>query len=338
MLGTTMTLTSSWKIDRYQRNSLERPFIFKRFTFKRIAAIAAMTGAIVLGLIPPVLAGDPFRSDNSHSIDTQTEAAFRAIFEQGNYRQAAQLLRSPSENEPLAYAMRASLAYLSEDQDALGENATLTREAGERLVESDPLRGHLYTAVGHFLEGSHTVLTQGSVRATPAVLGKLQQVFENLRQAEAIEPNDPELNLLKGYMDLMLAVNLPFSNPQQAIDRLEAHAAPDYLAQRGIAIGYRDLDQQDQAIAAVDRALEVTPNNPDLFYLKAQILVRQDKHRESLRLFQQALAQQNQLFPSQTIQISFEACRAHNRATGRQRNCDAARDTARDAARNAPAI
>jgi tetratricopeptide (TPR) repeat protein len=301
---------------------------------RRRFAMAAAAGAVALSLVVPAWAGDPFRTTNPQNIDNQTEAAFRAIFEQGNYTAAADLLRSSNPDEPLAYAMKASLAYLDQDWDALGDNATLTREAAERLVVAypDSVRGHLYTAVGHFLEGAHTLSTEEAIRATPAILGKLQQVFDNLEQAENNDSNDPELNLLKGYMDLMLAVNLPFSNPQQAIERLQTHAKPDYLAQRGIAVGYRDLNQYDQALEAVDRAIATTPgsNNPDLFYLKAQILAQQSQYQDSLGYFQQARAKQDQLPRNLAIQIAFEECRVQNRVNRRRRDCDALRDQARE--------
>jgi tetratricopeptide (TPR) repeat protein len=321
MLGMPTALASLGKQFRQQKSGLR---------LQRITATLVTAGAIALSLVAPALAGDPFRSSNPHAIDDQTEAAFRAIFEQGDYRSAANLLRSPNANEPLAYAIKTSLAYIDQNWDVMGENATLTREAAEQLMATDPLRGHLYTAVGHFLEGAYTLSTQDTIRATPAILSKLQQVFDSLDQAAAIDPNDPELNLLKGYMDLMMAVNLPFSNPQEAIERLENYGEPAYLADRGIAIGYRDLDQQNEALAAVDRALAATSDNPDLFYLKAQILVRQGKYQESLGLFQQALAKQAQLPRNLTIQIAFEQCRTQNRVNRRQRNCDAERDMLRD--------
>jgi predicted Zn-dependent protease len=156
-------------------------------------------------------------------------------------------------------------------------------------------------------------------------------VFENMDEAEKIDPNDPEFNLLKGYMDLILAVNLPFSNPQQAIDRLQKYAAPAYLAERGIALGYRDLDQADRALAAVDQALRGTPDNPELLYLKAQILAIQNKYPESLPFFRQALATPDRLFPNQLAQIFFEQCRTMNRVNPQQRqDCDALRDGVRD--------
>jgi tetratricopeptide (TPR) repeat protein len=289
-------------------------------TLKQLVAVAVSAWALAAGVLAnPAWAGDPFRTTNPRNVGDQTEAAFKAMFEQGNYVTASELLQTAEPAEPLSYALKASLAYMNEDFDAMGENARLTREKAEQLVEQDPLRGHLYTAAGLFLEGAHSFLTEGAVRSTPAVLGKLQQVFNNLSEAEKIDPNDPELNLLKGYMDLMLSVNLPFANPEDAIQRLETRAAPVYLAQRGIAIGYRDLDQQEQALTAVDRALQETPNNPELMYLKAQILRRQSDNaegeeqtqlqRQSLNFFRRAWDQRAQLPENTVEQIDREACR-----------------------------
>jgi tetratricopeptide (TPR) repeat protein len=290
---------------------------------------AAIAGTLAIGLnllwIYPV-AADPFRTTSPRQIGAKTEAAFDALFKQGNYREAAQLLQSAEPNEPLTYALRASLAYVDQDFNIMGENARLTLATAQKLVETDPLRGNMYTAVGHFLEGAHTLSTEGTVRATPTVLTKLQQVFDHLRQAEAIDPNDPELNLIKGYMDLMLAVNLPFSDPQQAIQRLQSNASPGYLAQRGIAIGYRDLEKPDEALVAVDRALQETPDNPELFYLKAQILrlqsgqlegnAQQQSRRESVREFRKAWEKRAQLPASIVNQLNREYCRTFHEFRG----------------------
>lgn len=297
--------------------------------------VAAATGSLVIGLqllLSPVLAGDPFRPSGagSRDIGDRAEAAFKAMFAEGDYARAEALLQEAETNEPMVYAMKASLNYLDEDWDKMGQNATLTRQTAEKLLSTDPLRGHLYTAVGHFIEGAHIFKTEGTVAAMPTVLAKLQQVFDHLERAERIAPNDPELNLVKGYMDLMLAVTLPFSNANDAINRLQTYAAPSYLAQRGIALGYRDLRQPDLAMAAVEKALAETPNNPDLLYLKAQILVRQRKDQESLEFFQRALNQANQLPPSLAGQIAYERCRANMRISNTQMDCSAERRRVRD--------
>lgn len=286
--------------------------------FSTIASFTVIATSLWAG---PSFADDPFRTNSPHAIGDQTEAAFKAIFEDGDYKSAREYLQQAEPNEPLAYAMKASLAYIDRDWNGLGENARQTRETAERLVESDPLRGRLYTAVGHFLEGAHALTTQGTVRGTPVALAKLQQVFDNLNAAERISSNDPELNLLKGYMDLMLAVNLPFSNPTQAIDRLENYASPAYVAQRGIAVGYRDLGQQDKAMVAVEEALQAAPDNPDLIYLKAQILVRQGREQDSLAFFRQALEKGDQLPRNLFNQIAWEECRTNNRVNRIERDC-----------------
>ncbi len=281
--------------------------------WQRVATSALGSVAIALSLfVAPGLA-DPFRNSSPRPIDPQAEAAFEALFKQGDYVTAAELLQTASEDEPLTHGMRASIAYLNGDNASLSTHAALTRAAAERLLERDALRGNLYLASANFLEGAQIVEERGLAAATPSVLGKLQQVFTHLRRAETEDPDDPELNLLRGFMDLMLAVNLPFSNPNQAIARFQENAAPSYLVNRGLAIAYRDLDQQESALAAVDQALAETPDNPEMLYLKAQILVRLGRNEESLPLFNQALELREQLPVSIRRNLVWEGCRTTNR-------------------------
>lgn len=283
---------------------------------KWIAAITSTTLSISLWA-SPTLAADPFRASNQHSIGDKTEAAFRAIFEQGDYLAAARYLKqaeSSEPKEPLAHAMRASLAYtLDKDFTALSSHGKQTLETAQQLVTTDPLRGNLYAAVGHFLQGAAVLNREGSVKGTPQALAELRQVYQYLDKAEAISADDPELNLVRGYMDLMLSVNLPFSNPDQAIERLQKFAGPRYLAYRGLAIGYRDLDQYPEALESVERALQDTAGNPELLYLKAQILAEQGKKqndksilRQAVSNFDRAIAKKEQLPSSLVKQIERE--------------------------------
>ncbi len=270
----------------------------------------------------PGLAADPFRTKDPRPIGDKTEAAFKSIFEKGNYPAADNLLKqalNSEKNEPLAYAMKASLAYTSQDFAGLESYSKKTREIGEKLIAQDPLRGNLYAAVGHFLEAAISLQRQGSVSGAPTALGKLRQVYQYLDKAEAISPSDPELNLVKGFMDLMIAVNLPFANPEQAIERLNKNAAPRYLAQRGIAIGYRDLKQYNQALEYVNKALQEQTDNPELYYLKAQILrgiALKDKNpqkmQEAVSNFDTALSKKSQLPQSTVKQIERERRNAAN--------------------------
>jgi tetratricopeptide (TPR) repeat protein len=237
----------------------------------------------------PSFAADPFRSENSRDIGEHTEAAFKTIFLQGDYQKVKQELtiaETEETNEPLVYAMQASLAYTEEDWESLKKYALQTLEKAQGLQNLDSVRGNLYLAVGHFLDGAYIYEKEGPVGA----INKLQLVFKFLDAAEASDPNDPELNLIKGYMDLLLAVNLPFSSPEQAIDRFQKYAAPDYLVERGLAVAYRDLKKYDRALEFVDRALKIAPENPELYYLKGQILRKIGKNSENIGILEDALA------------------------------------------------
>jgi tetratricopeptide (TPR) repeat protein len=274
----------------------------KRFSYSGLVVFARLTNLskVVFGSafalylsINPSLAGDPFRTKEPHQIGDKTQAAFEAIFQQGNYPAADRYLQqaiSQEPNEPLAYAMKASLAYGNKDWSKLDTYSQKTLETGQKLISSDPLRGNLYTAVGHFLEGAVIITRKGTVNAVPETLNRLRQVYEYLDKAEAISANDPELNLIKGYMDLLLAVNLPFASPDQTIGRLKENAAPQYLVDRGIALAYRDLKRYPQALEYVDRAIKTAADNPEIYYLKAQILKRLGEKEKSSQLIQEAIA------------------------------------------------
>ncbi|BDI19667.1 hypothetical protein ANSO36C_54690 [Nostoc cf. commune SO-36] len=285
--------------------------MIKRFFSRQLVVSAKLTTlaqtafavAIAFGVAPwaialnlwvnPSLAGDPFRNREPHQIGDQTEAAFKAMFQQGNYPAAERYLEqaiSKEPNEPLAYAMKASLAYGNKDWSKLDTYSQKTLETGQKLITSDPLRGNLYTAVGHFLEGAVVLTRQGTVNGIPQAFSRLRQVYEYLDKAEAISANDPELNLIKGYMDLLLAVNLPFASPDQAIGRLEQNASPQYLVDRGIALAYRDLKRYPKALEHVNRAIKTTSDNPEIYYLKAQILKNLGQKEKNQQMIQEAIA------------------------------------------------
>ncbi|GAB4207071.1 MAG: Sll0314/Alr1548 family TPR repeat-containing protein [Coleofasciculaceae cyanobacterium] len=300
---------------------------------KRTVTALASAAALVLGLwVTPTFAKDPFRANNPRPIGDNTEAAFTSIFKEGNYKAAKGYLQKAEvseANEPLTYAMMASLAYTTQDMETLKSYARKTQETAQKLKSKDPLRGNLYLAVGHFLEGTYDFKKDGPVGA----LTKLQTVFQYLDEAKKIDPKDPELNLLTGYMDLMLAVNLPFSDPAQAVEKLEKFASPSYLAYRGIAVGYRDLKKYPKALEFVDRALALTPNNPEVLHLKAQILRNQGKNKEAQEFFNRAGTKLEQLPNYSAAQIVYEQCRNQNRVDNgsedKGRNCSEERNKIR---------
>lgn len=301
------------------RNARRSPGDWRRGWRARGGAILGVCAIALSSLASPAIAGDPFRRDNPRDISDTTEQAFEAFFKDGNYPLAATYVEraiAADGSDPIVYAMKASLIYL-DDPDELPEAfrtyAQQTLDAADRLIVTDALRGNLYLAVGHFLEGAYVLTNDGVVRGMPTALEKLQQVFRHLDRAGNIDPTDPELNIIKGYMDLILAVNLPFTDPELPIERLRTYAAPEYLAQRGLAVGFRDLERFGDAMAAVDRSLELTPNNPEVMYLKAQIFVEQGDLAESLPWFDRALAMQEQLPEELVEQIQRERRKAGER-------------------------
>ena len=323
-LGTVIILLSKMnkkklfpQVLRSQTLSSVKPIAWSKI------AIAAVIASNIW--INPALGADPFRSQKPRNIGNQTEAAFNAIFQKGNYKEAQKYVKEAirdEPDEPLGYAIKASLAYTSNDVPTLANYSKKTLQTAKSLIAKDPLRGNIYAAVGHFLEGSVILLQDGTVKGAPQALRRLRQVYGHLERAESISPRDPELNLLKGYMDLMLAVNLPFSDPEQAIQRLRQNAGPQYLVDRGIAIAYRDLKKYDRALGYVDRALKATAENPELYYLKAQILREQGQRKnnremiqEAVNFFDQALEKKNQLPERMVKQIARERRRTSERLT-----------------------
>jgi tetratricopeptide (TPR) repeat protein len=317
---------------------------FNKYSLKQLIGTTLLsiscTNILLNTWIQPAIS-DPFRVNYTASnIGQNTDLAFQAMFRDGNYRQAKTYLQqaeNSGERDPLIYGMLGSLAYLDEDWNALKLYADKTLEAGNQLLGQDPVRGNVYIAAGHFLQGAHTVALEGALKSSSTVMNKLQTVMSHLDKAKKINPADPELNLVKGYMDLLLAVNLPFSNPYDAIKQLEDKAKPHHLANRGIAIGYRDLNQDEQALQYVNKSLTEAPNNPELFYLKAQILTSQAKEKDDLNLrkmadenFKQALTKSDQLPRRMVAQAFFERCKNLNKIDNVKRACDPMRDAIRD--------
>lgn len=268
-----------------------------------------------------VLAKDPFRTTDARPISESTGKAFEAFFKQGNYKAASDYLSKADLNEPLALAMKASLTYtdmlgLSKDEadkrsaklEEFKSYATQTRSAAAGLTAKDPLRGNLYLAVSHFFDGVYTFTKEGTIKGTAQVLGELQQIMQYLNEAEKQSPNDPELNLLRGFMDVYVGLYLPLSNPTKGLERLEKYATPRYLADRGLAMGYLELKQYDKAMEAVDRAITQASDNPELWYLKAKILAKQGKDQESVSYLEKALSKKDQL-PSSLVKEMDRALR-----------------------------
>jgi tetratricopeptide (TPR) repeat protein len=257
----------------------------------------------------PIYAGDPFRSNNSKAIGNDTQAAFELMFKRGDYpaatKQLDKALRTEP-NDPLTQSLKASLAYVEQDFPGMLIYAQRTRDRAEQLKSTDKLRGHLYTGVGYLIEAGHAISTQGAFTGTTQALGLVQKVLDEIKSAQAINAQDPELNLIKGYMDMLIASVLPLADLEGALSSLRI-AAPDYLKFRGIALGYRDAKRPNEALEAINKAIAAAPDNPELQYLKGQILWQKGGDLEPAKqLYRQALAKSKQIPPNTTKQINNE--------------------------------
>jgi len=66
---------------------------------KKMAIGASLAVMVMVNWMGPGLAGDPFRKNNPRPIGDKTEAAFNAIFKQGNYLEAKKLIVEATEKK-----------------------------------------------------------------------------------------------------------------------------------------------------------------------------------------------------------------------------------------------
>jgi tetratricopeptide (TPR) repeat protein len=298
------------------------------------SALVTPIGQFNLAIAPAVADPKPVKSVKPNSNMTyppgglnakqgaNVERAKEAMFRDGDYVKAKQYLDAALKtepNEPLTYAMNTLYPFSSGDFEKVREYGEKTSQAAEKLMKTNPLRGNLYQGVGLAILAAYEMKKANG--GALGALNKLQKVFEYMDKANKIDPNNSELNLIKGYMDLLLAVNVPFSDTSQAIDRLK-NAEPRYLALRGMYIGHRDLKQYDLANNAIDAARRIAPQNPELTYYKAQLLnirgreLKNDNDlRESIKLFEVAYQKRDRLLLSTIGQILSERCQAKSSLT-----------------------
>ncbi|WP_434684515.1 Sll0314/Alr1548 family TPR repeat-containing protein [Pseudanabaena minima] len=268
----------------------------------KFISVSLLTALITAATAMPSFAADPFRSQNARAIGSETQKAFELMFKDGNYTAAVKQLDlavRTEANEPLLFALRASTFYAREDYLGMRVAGQRVRSNAEALKGKDNLRAYIYIAASDLIEAGYIVKTEG-VSSAPKALPLVQSVFDNIQKAKDISPNDPELNLIKGYIDMLIASVLPLSDLETALESLKQYAAPDYLKWRGIALAYRDARKPDLALDAVNKALVSAPNNPELHYLKGQVLWMQSDSNipTAKKQFELALSKSKQLNPS----------------------------------------
>ncbi len=275
-------------------------------------SVSMLAAMITIATAMPSFAADPFRTSNARAIGNETQKAFELMFKEGDYAAAVKQLDLAVRTEasdPLLFALRASTAYAKEDYLVMQDAGKRVRSNAQALKGIDNLRAYMYIAVSDLIEAGYIVKTEG-LSSAPKALPLVQSVFDNIQKAKDLAPNDPELNLVKGYIDMLIASVLPLSDLETALESLKQYAAPDYLKWRGIALAYRDARKPDLALDAVNKALVSAPNNPELHYLKGQVLWMQGGGNipAAKKQFELALSKSNQMNPSLLSEIR-QQCR-----------------------------
>ncbi|NJM57137.1 MAG: tetratricopeptide repeat protein [Synechococcales cyanobacterium RU_4_20] len=305
------------------------------------AFAAAMLLSVGFGL--PSLAADPFRSGAS-PMGAKTGEAFELIFKKSDYKAAQALLKqveTREASEPLMYTLQALLAFNNTDDknwSLISTYADQTETAAKGLSKKgdkpSQLRGNLYLAMADFLDGAYAITQDGPVRGMSAAFGKMRGIYGSMKKARTIDANDPELNLVQGFLDMMMAIYLPLSDSKAAIQKLESvrdtNLKAAYLANWALATGYRTMKDNDQALAAINAGLKDQPNHAEMNYLKAQILAAQGKRAEAQPLFTKALQASATMPDNLVAQIFYEACKNVQSLDSKSRACDPQRDAIRD--------
>jgi tetratricopeptide (TPR) repeat protein len=255
------------------------------------------------------LAADPFRTGtNARPFGTALEKAFEDFFRSGNYLNSSRKLAAAqieNPNEPLVYTLKAALAYLNSQPQQLQALAQKTREVSLALEATDKPRSHLYRGLADGLEGASYYLKDGDVGLVTA-FPKISSMILEIDKARQLAPEDPEINLIVGYINTVEAKLPGRSNKYNEALNAFRKANPSYLSYRGQALVYRDTKNYSQAQMTVDKALADAPQNPDLLYLKAQLFALQKRPKEAVAFFDKALSFGKQLPESTKKQIRKE--------------------------------
>jgi tetratricopeptide (TPR) repeat protein len=240
------------------------------------------------------LAADPFRVGiKARPIGPSLQGAFEDVFRYGRYQSSSlKLTKAEVENpnEPLVYTLQAATAYQNNQKEAFLMTLPKIRAASQVIAAKDSARSHLYKGIAQGLEG---YFLKDNLADLPKTLTYASSMLLEIDKAHQLSPNDPEINLFVGFVNMVLSKN------DEALKNFQK-AGPPYLALRGQALIYRDTNDYANAQIAVDKAIAIAPQNPELLYLKAQILVKQKNPAEAVKLFDQALKLGTQL-PEDTV-------------------------------------
>jgi tetratricopeptide (TPR) repeat protein len=272
----------------------------KQLRMKSLIRRCAVLPLAILLFANAASAADPFRVGiKARPIGSSLQSAFEDFFRYGRYQSSNQKLtkaEAENPNEPLVYTLLAATAYQNQQKEAFLTTLPKIRAASKAIAAKDVARSHLYQGIAQGLEG---YFLKDSVTDLPKTLTYASSMLMEIDKAHQLSPNDPEINLFVGFINMVLGKR------DEALTNFQK-AGPPYLALRGQALVYRDTKDYPNAQTAVDKAIAAAPKNPELLYLKAQILSLQKNPVEAVKFFDQAIKLGDQLPQGTLKQINKE--------------------------------
>jgi tetratricopeptide (TPR) repeat protein len=195
------------------------------------------------------------------------ELAEQAVAGGGGVAAQAALAFAQEANGDLAAAEAAYRVAQAEAPDDLGVTIGLARTLRRmnRAPEAEPLiQGALAVAPG-------AVLAYKESARVKIALGRAAEALGDAATAAALAPDDPEAQALQKEVTVAQALGYLRTPGQEALAIPDLQALIErepglVIAHVGLAKAYISMRQADEALAALGRALELEPENPEALY------------------------------------------------------------------------
>jgi tetratricopeptide (TPR) repeat protein len=177
----------------------------KQLRMKSLIRRCAVLPLAILLCANAASAADPFRVGiKARPIGSSLQSAFEDFFRYGRYQSSNQKLtkaEAENPNEPLVYTLLAATAYQNQQKEAFLTTLPKIRAASKAIAAKDVARSHLYQGIAQGLEG---YFLKDSVTDLPKTLTYASSMLMEIDKAHQLSPNDPEINLFVGFINMVL--------------------------------------------------------------------------------------------------------------------------------------
>jgi tetratricopeptide (TPR) repeat protein len=175
------------------------------------------------------------------------------------------------------------------------EHAGARERLGQLLLQADRAREaipHLEWAVAH----SPTVANRSALALAYSKAGEPEKALEQMRQAVALAPSDPELHLLYGRL---LRDQKRFAEAASEFQRYTQARPESVEGWSELAAMLVSLEQYPQALMALDRVRALNGETAGHHFLRAIVLDKSRDYKGALAAYQAFLAASQGKFPNE---------------------------------------